>query len=196
MFKPQNMFKSPKVFFIFLLVGFQLVAQNKENRWVVGASVGVAKFSSEDSKFVGDQFIFQAPKLNASRYFFNGLTVDASLSFNTINKISGLFSNSIDYLSIDLGAKYDFGESNENLVPYIYGGTSFISANSEMTPTLNFGGGGTFWLNSRYGVNLQLLYKSAMTNTVNMRSHMYFSAGIIYSLKLRTLAPRLWSHNK
>ena len=196
MFKLQNMFMPSKVFLIFLFIGFQLAAQNKENRWVVGASVGVAKFSSEDSKIVGDQFIFQIPKINASRYFFNGLTVDAGLSFNTINKISGLFSNSIDYLSIDLGAKYDFGESNKNLVPYIYGGTSFISANSEMTPALNFGGGGTFWLNSRYGVNLQLLYKSAMTNTVNMRSHMYFSAGVVYSLKLRTLVPRLWNNNR
>lgn len=190
------MLKLQKVFLIFLFVGFQLVAQNKENRWVVGASVGVAKFDSENAKVVGDQFIFQVPKLNVSRYFFNGLTLDAGLSFNTINKVSGLFTNSIDYLSVDLGAKYDFGKSNENLVPYVIGGTSFISANSEMTPTLNFGGGGTFWLNSRYGVNLQLMYKSVMTTTVSMRSHTYFSVGVVYSLKLRTLVPRLWSHNK
>ena len=190
------MLKSQKVFLIFLFIGFQMVAQNKENRWVVGASVGMAKFNYVNAKIVGDQFLFQIPKLNVSRYFFNGLSLDAGLSFNTIDKISGLFNNSIDYLSIDLGAKYDFGKSNENLVPYIFGGTSFISANSEMTPTLNFGGGGTFWLNSRYGVNLQLLYKSVMTNTVSMRSHTYFSVGVVYSLKLRTLVPRLWSHNK
>jgi len=189
------MLKAQKVFLIFLFIGFQLVAQNKENRWVVGASVGMVKFSSEDSKVVGDQFIFQIPKLNVSRYFSNGLTVDAGFSVSAISKISGVFNNALNYLSIDVGAKYDFGQANENLVPYLYGGASFISANSEMTPTLNFGGGATFWLNARYGVSLQLLYKSVKTTTVSMRSHTYFSVGVVYSLNLRTLVPRLWSHN-
>ncbi len=182
-------------FMTFFFVGAQLVAQNKENKWVVGASVGMVKFSTEDAKVVGDQFVFQIPKLNVSRYFSNGITVDAGFSVSAINKISGMFTNSLDYLSIDLGAKYDFGMANENLVPYLYGGASFINANSEMTPTLNFGGGATFWLNPRYGVNLQLLYKSVKTETVSMRSHTYFSVGVVYSLKLRTLVPRLWSHN-
>lgn len=185
-----------KAFLLIFFVGSQLVAQNKENRWVVGAGIGVAKFSSENAKTVGDQFIFQAPKLNVSRYFFNGLTVDAALSFNTINKIDGLFSNSIDYFTFDLGAKYDFGTSKENLVPYAIGGLSFINANNEMSPALNFGAGGTFWLNSSYGVNLQLTYKSIFKSTENMSSHAYFSLGVVYSLKPRTLIPRLWSHNK
>jgi len=179
----------------FFFVGTQLVAQNKENKWVVGASVGMVKFNSVDSKIVGDQFVFQIPKLNVSRYFSKGITADVGLSVSAINKISGVFSNSLDYLSIDIGAKYDFGKANENLVPYLYGGASFISANSEMTPTLNFGGGGTFWLNPKYGVNLQLLYKSVKTITVSMRSHTYFSIGVVYSLKPRTMVPRLWSHN-
>ena len=190
------MLKYQKIFIIFLFIGFQLVAQNKENRWVIGASVGMVKFNSNDAKVVGEQFLFQVPRLNVSRYFFNGLTVDAGFSLNTINKISGLFSNSIDYFSVDVGAKYDFNTSNENLVPYAIGGLSFINSNSEMSPTLNFGAGGTFWLNSRYGVNLQLVHKSTFKSTVNMRSHMYFSVGVVYSLKLRTLVPRLWTHNK
>lgn len=190
------MFKPQKIFLIFLFVGFQLVAQNKHNRWAVGASVGMVKFSSENAKIVGDQFLFQMPRLNVSRYFFNGLTLDAAFSFNTINKISGLYSNNIDYFSVDLGVRYDFKKSNENLVPYLIGGFSAVNANSEMTPTLNFGGGGTFWLNPRYGVNLELVYKSVQTNPAKMRSHSYFSVGVVYSLGLRDLAPRLWSHNK
>ena len=71
-----------------------------------------------------------------------------------------------------------------------------MNSSSEMTPTLNFGGGGTFWLNSRYGVNAQLMYKYAMSKNVTMTSHSYFSVGIVYSLKLRTLAPRLWDQSK
>lgn len=190
------MFKSHKVLIIFLLIGFQLIAQNKENRWVVGAGVGLTKFSNSNSKIIGEQFNFQVPRLNVSRYFFDGLTLDAAISISTIDKVGDIISNSIDYYSFDLGVKYDFGKSNENLVPYAIGGASFISSNSKMTPTMNFGGGGTFWLNSRYGLNAQLMYKYAMSKNVSMTSHSYFSIGLIYSFKLRTLAPRLWDKNK
>jgi hypothetical protein len=195
MFKPQNMFTPKRVFLILLLIGIQSFAQNKENRWVVGTSIGVAKFSSEDSRSIGEQFIFQMPKLNVSRYFFNGLTVDAAISFNTINEISGVYKNSISYLSLDGGVKYDFGTSNDNLVPYAIFGGSLLKTTYKMTPTFNIGAGATFWLNSRYGINTQLLYKSSPETFESMRSHMYFSVGVVYSLKLRTLAPRLWNNN-
>ena len=191
MFKPHKLILLCCLFF-----GFQTVAQNKENKWVVGASVGVTKFSTSNSKITGEQFNFQVPRVNVSRYFFDGLTVDAAFAVNTIDNVGDIINNSIDYFSIDFGAKYDFGKSNENLVPYAIGGFSFVNSSSEMTPTLNFGGGGTFWLNSRYGVNAQLMYKYAMSKNVTMTSHSYFSVGIVYSLKLRTLAPRLWDQSK
>ena len=112
------MFKSLKLFIVLLFVGFQTIAQNKENKWVVGAGIGVAKFASEDAKVVGDQFNFQLPKVN---------------------------------------------------------------------------GGGTFWLNPRYGINVQLLFKNVLKDTATAKPHIYFSTGIVYSLKLRTLIPRLWN---
>lgn len=183
-------------FLIFFFIGAQLVGQNKENKWVVGASIGMVKFSSEDSKFIGDQFIFQMPKLNVSRYFYNGLSLDAAVSFNTINEIGSLYKNNVSYLSLDGAIKYDFGMSNDNLVPYVVLGSSLLKTTYKMTPTFNIGAGGTFWLNSRYGFNTQLLYKTSPKSFGSMRSHTYFSFGLVYSLKLRTLAPRLWSHNK
>ncbi|GEM_PF-1398336 len=189
------MFKSPKIFLLLFFIGFQIVAQNKNNRWVVGASIGVVKFASEDSKFIGEQFIFQMPKLNVSRYFYNGFTVDAAISFNTINEIPSFYKNSISYLSLDGAVKYDFGTSNDNLVPYILLGGSFLKTTYKMRPTINVGGGGTFWLNSRYGLNTQLLYKYSPESVGSMRSHAYFSFGAVYSLSIRTLAPRLWDNN-
>lgn len=190
------MIKILKVFLVFFFVGFQLVGQNKENKWVVGASLGVVKFASEEAKFIGEQFIFQMPKLNASRYIYNGLTLDAAVSFNTINKIGELYSNSVSYLSFDGAVKYDFGTSNDNLVPYVLFGSSLLKTTYKMTPTFNVGFGGTFWLNSRYGFNTQLLYKASPETFESMRSHTYFSFGLVYSLKPRTLVPRLWSGNK
>lgn len=156
----------------------------------------MVKFSSEDSKVVGDQFIFQIPKLNVSRYFYNGLTLDAAISFNTINELGSLYTNSVSYLSMDGAAKYDFGTSNDNLVPYIVFGGRLLKTTYKMTPTFNIGAGGTFWLNSRYGFNTQLLYKSSAKSFGSMRSHTYFSFGLVYSLQLRTLVSMLWSHNK
>jgi hypothetical protein len=188
MLKPQN------IFLIFLFVGFQLVAQNQENRWVVGASFGVAKFSSEDVKVVGDQFILQVPQLNVSRYFFNGFTLDAGFSFSVIDEISGLYKNSVSYLSIDGAVKYDFGASNDNLVPYLLAGASLLKTTYKMTPTFNVGAGGTFWLNSTYGVNTQLIYKLSPETFESMGSHAYFSVGVVYSLSPRTLIPRLWNN--
>ena len=190
------MLKPQKVLLTFLFVGIQLVAQNKESRWAVSASFGVAKFSSEDAKFIGDQFNFQVPRLNVSRYFFNGLSLDAGISFTTINKIPGFYGNSVSYLSIDGATRYDFGTSNDNFVPYFLLGASLLKTTYKLTPTFNFGGGGTFWLNSRYGINVELLYKSSSSGFESMRSHTYFSVGAVYSLNLRNLAPRLWSRNK
>jgi len=189
------MSKFLKVFLIFFFVGYQLFGQNKENKWVVGASVGVVKFTSEDSQFIGEQFIFQMPKLNVSRYFYKGLTLDAAISFNTINEISGFYNNDVPYFSLDGAVKYDFGKSKENFVPYIMFGGSLLKTTYKMTPTFNIGAGGTFWLNSRYGANIQLLHKNSLETFGSMRSHTYFSVGVVYSLKLRAMIPRLWSSN-
>ena len=189
------MVKTLKFFLVFFFIGAQLVGQNKENKWVAGASIGVVKFTSKDSKFIGEQFIFQMPKLNVSRYFYNGFTVDAAISFNTINEIPGFYKNSVSYLSLDGGIKYDFGASNNNLVHYVVLGGSLLKTTYKMTPTLNVGAGGTFWLNSRYGLNTQLLYKYSLETFGSMRSHTYFSFGLVYSLSIRTLAPRLWNNN-
>jgi hypothetical protein len=185
-----------KVFLVLFFVGAQVVGQNKENKWVVGVSIGVVKFASEDSKFIGEQFIFQMPKLNVSRYFYNGLTVDAAISFNTIDEIGSLYKNNIPYLSFDGAVKYDFGASNDNLVPYVLLGGSLLKTTYKLTSTVNVGAGATFWLNSRYGLNTELVYKSSPETYESMRSHTYFSVGLVYGLNLRTMAPRLWSHNK
>ena len=190
--KKMQMFKTKKIILIFLCVGSQLVAQNLEKKWTIAASVGVAKFSSIDARATGDQFVVQIPKLNMSRYLSKGVTLDVGFSAGVIDRVSGVFDNSTDYFSMDIGSRYDFRQSNQNLVPYLFAGTSFVNVNKEFTPTLNIGGGAVFWLSSKYGVQPQLLYKTVQTSAIHMRSHVYFSIGFVYSLKHRILVPRLW----
>ena len=171
---------------------FQVEAQSSDSKWAFGAGIGLAKFSSSDSEFIGDQFNFQIPRISASRYFFYGLTLDAAASFNTINKLPGI-ENTVNYLSLDGAIKYDFGRSQDDLVPYLSLGGSIVKTQYKMTPTLNFGGGGTFWFNSTYGVNSQLIYKYSQSSFESMRSHVYFSIGVVYSLNPRIGTPRLWN---
>ena len=186
--------KSIKLFLVFLGVGIQSFCQNADNKWTVSSALAAAKFSTTDAQVVGERFTFQIPQFNVSRYLYKGVTLDLGLSLGLFKQVPGFFTNSLQYTSFDVGARYDFRKSNENLVPYVYAGTSFIRANSEVTPTVNIGGGATFWVLSRFGLQPQLLYKSASKTNLSMRSHVYFSMGLVYSLKPRTLVSRLWSN--
>ena len=172
-----------------------LIAQSKDNKWVAGASVSVAKFESSEAEFIGDQFNFQIPRLHVSRYLASGWTLEVGLSFSTINKLPGIISNGASYFSGDTALTYDFGMSKENIVPYFAFGSSVVKMTRLMTPTFNVGGGGTFWLNPRYGLNMQMIYKYSPESFESMRSHYHFSIGMVYSLKLREMVSRLWQHN-
>ena len=190
------MFRAPILFIIALLFSFHLVAQSESNKWVVGAGISVAKFGNTDIGYIGDQFNFQIPRLNVSRHLFKGLTLDAGISFNTLDKIPGILENEVSYFSIDGATRYDFGMSNDNLVPYVVLGAGIVKTTGIMTPTYNFGGGGTYWLNSRYGINTQLIYKYSSENFTSMRSHLHFSVAVVYSLKQRSVIDRLWTNNR
>lgn len=186
--------KSIKFFLLFIGASIQAFCQNADNKWTVSSAVAAAKFSTTDALVVGERYTFQIPQLNVSRYLYKGVTLDLGMSLGVIKKLPGFFSNSLQYSSFDLGARYDFRKSNDNLVPYVYAGTSFIRANDEVTPTVNIGGGAIFWVLSRFGLQPQLLYKAASKTNENMRSHVYFSMGLVYSLKPRTMVHRLWNN--
>lgn len=172
-----------KIFILVLLIGHQANAQSEQNRWVVGAGFGVAKLLSADPTLSGEQFNFQAPKINATRYFFYGLSLDASVEISS------------SYLTIDGSVRYDFGTSNNNFVPYLVVGSSVVKVPDTRALTLNVGGGATFWLSNRFGLNGQVTYKNSSSKSLSLRSHNYFSLGVVYSLEPRSFVSRLWDRN-
>lgn len=182
---------SIQILFI-LFIGYQSIGQSNESKWVLGASVSVAKFSFSDRSLIGDQYNFQVPRINISRYFFKELTLDASFSFNTIDEVAGLYKNATPYKALDIMVRYDFGTSFENFVPYVAFGGGLVQMTRRTTSTYNFGTGFTYWLNSNYGVNSQLLYKYSQQSYTSMRSHAFFSVGVVYSFKWRNHNPRVW----
>ena len=168
---------------IFIFLSFSLNSQNDDSKWVFGVSIGSVIYSDVDAKIVGGTYIDQIPRINISRYLFKNLTADAA--------IATTFIDSQKYTTFDGNLRYDFGTSFENVVPYVSIGGSFVSGN-QLTPTLNFGAGNTFWIFPNYGLNIQAMYKFSESRFESQFSHLYTTIGIIYSFKSRNMNRRLW----
>lgn len=160
-----------------------LNAQSFENKWVFGAHLGAGLYQDAAGKIVGGNIAGQIPRFTLSMYFKKGITLEGGFGLSTID--------SQKYNTFDGAIRYDFGRDTENSVPYVLLGGSFIYA-KELTPTLNFGIGNTFWIFPQYGLNIQMMYKFSENRFTSQRSHFYPSAGIVYSFKPRNLNHRLW----
>ena len=173
-----------KVIIIFLLAfTIHVKSQNKQQKWTAGISLAGAKYTLEAGKIVGGQVAFQVPRINISRYIFKGLSLD--FGFATA------LGDTQTYTTFDGSLRFDFGQSNYNVVPYILIGASSLKG-KVITGTMNLGVGNTFWLSSKYGLNFQLIYKYSKDIIQSQRSHLYPSLGLVYSFSARNLNPRIW----
>lgn len=174
------------IFSLLFLASSQFItAQNEDNKWTFGASLGSVVYSNTDAKLVGGAYVDQIPRVNLSRYMFKNITFDVAIATSLIDSDS--------YTTFDGFMRYDFGKSYDNVVPYLLLGGSFVSAKN-LTPTLNFGAGNTFWIFPNYGLNLQAMYKFSESrfNSFGQYSHLYTSIGLVYSFKSRNMNRRLW----
>ena len=171
---------------IFMFITLSLLSQNEDNKWTFGLDLASVKYSDEDGKILGGSFINQTPRISISKYMFSHIT------------FVGAFSTSIGdnqkYTTFDGLARYDFGTSKNNVVPYIYIGGSFIKAKA-LTPTVNFGAGSTFWFSEKYGLNLQVMYKFSQDKFASQKSHIMPSIGLVYSFGYRYLNTRIWGNS-
>ena len=177
-------FKNSIFFLLFFASIFIAKAQNIDSKWTFGMSAASAMYFEEDGQKIGGSFINQTPRITITRYLFNNLTMDVSYSTST-------FLDTQKYNSLDGILRYDFGTSYDNTVPYVLLGGSFITA-EQLTPTLNFGVGNTFWFMPNYGLNFQLMYKFSETKFASQYSHIFSSIGLVYSFKSRNMNVRLW----
>ena len=169
-----------KFLILILLISFSTNAQNENNKWVVGVSGSLVRFSNINR--VKDWHNFQAPKINIARYLFSGLTVDAGITLNAIN-ISPFVTNNFSYNSFDGNLRYDFNLSDNHLVPYLTVGASIVGPpstiqNSKSSGVLNVGFGGTFWVSSHLGLNTQISYKHSSEKVYSMTAHKQLTVGV------------------
>ena len=179
------MFITPKdmrttVIIIFLLAfTIHIKSQNIQQKWTAGISLAGAKYT-----YIGPPLVEVSPRLNISRYIFKGLTLDMGFAKDVIGDTQ-------TYTTFDGSLRFDFGQSNYNVVPYVLIGASALKG-KVITGTMNLGVGNTFWILPKYGLNFQLIYKYSRDIIQSQRSHLYPSLGLVYSFSARNLNPRIW----
>ena len=169
-----------------LIYTTSFLAQSKESKWTAGVSYALAKYTPEQSKIMGDQFVYQFPRLDVSRHLVGGFSLNAAIAAGQI-----IDPQLNEYLTLDATLRYDFNRSDDNAVPYLLLGVSSINGLISSS-TLNFGLGNTLWFSQQYGVNFQAMFRYSSDKTYLQKSHKYFSVGIVYSFVPRTLVRRLW----
>ncbi|WP_422089840.1 hypothetical protein [Tenacibaculum ovolyticum] len=156
-------------------------SQNLNDSWQIGIGIGVTKFSETDAAFIGDAYLFQTPVVNLTMPIGERLSLNGAMSFNTINDI-GIISNSANYFSMDGSLRYNFNAIFEKFAPYVFAGGSIVDSERKMTPTINIGAGGIYWLNDKIGINPQIYYKHSLESYESMRSHIQGTLSVVFKL--------------
>lgn len=158
-----------------------LFSQNLNDSWQIGVGFGITRFGADDVTFIGDKHQFQVPVLSITMPIGERLSIDGAASFNTIENI-GFIENTASYFSLDASLRYNFNAVLEKFSPYVFVGGSIVDSDRKMTPTLNFGAGGIYWITDNIGINPQLYYKHSFEAYESMRSHIQGTLSVVFKL--------------
>ncbi|WBX71240.1 hypothetical protein [Tenacibaculum retecalamus] len=166
---------------IILCCSMNLFSQNLNDSWQIGIGMGVTKFSESDAAFIGDAYQFQVPVLSITMPIGERLSIDGAMSINTIDDV-GFIQNVASYFSLDGSVRYNFNAVLEKFSPYVFVGGSIVDSDRKMTPTINLGAGGIYWITDKIGVNPQVYYKHSLENYESMRSHIQGTLSVVFKL--------------
>lgn len=164
-----------------LFCSINLFSQNLNDSWQIGIGMGVTKFSESDVAFIGDQYLFQVPVVSITMPVGERLSINGAMSLSIINDI-GVISNSVNYFSMDGSFRYNFNALLDKFSPYVFVGASIVDSERKMTPTVNLGAGGIYWVTDKVGINPQLYYKHSLESYESMRSHIQGTLGVVFKL--------------
>ncbi|MGG6229725.1 hypothetical protein [Tenacibaculum sp. SDUM215027] len=166
---------------IFTCLTTSVFSQNLNDSWQIGVGFGITKFSENDAAFIGDQYLFQVPTVSLTMPIGDRFSLDGAMSFNTIDDV-GFIKNSVKYFSMDASFRYNLNAMFNKFAPYVFIGGSVVDSERKMTPTLNVGGGGIYWVSDNIGINPQLYYKHSFEGYESMRSHIQGTLGVVFKL--------------
>jgi hypothetical protein len=168
----------------FLLISFgNFVAQDGSRSWSVGLNSSSVLYSEKDGLVVGGRHIAIIPGVSLSKYIGNKTTISFTLSKS--------IKDSQKYLSSDVNLNYELLNPDYKLRIYVLSGIGIVNL-LETGVTLNLGSGGTLWITDRFGLNGQLIYKLSALGGDLQKSHIFGTAGIVYSLNLGGYNSRIW----
>ena len=171
-------------FLAFLLISINKInAQESARSWSIGLNSSSVLYSEKDGPVVGGRYIAIIPGVSLSKYIGNKMTVSFTLS-KSIQDVQ-------KYVSTGANLNYELFNPAYKLRIYALGGISIVNL-LETGITLNLGGGGTLWMTDRIGFNGQLMYKLSALGGDFQRSHIFGTAGIVYSLNLGGSSSRIW----
>lgn len=166
---------------IFTCLTTSVFSQNLNDSWQIGVGFGITKFSESDAAFIGDQYLFQVPTVSLTMPIGDRFSLDGAMSFNTIDDV-GFIKNSAKYFSMDASFRYNLNAVLDKFAPYVFIGGSVVDSERKMTPTLNVGAGGIYWVSDNIGINPQLYYKHSFEGYESMRSHIQGTLGVVFKL--------------
>lgn len=167
---------------LFILTSSFLSAQEINKLYSFGLNSTSVLYSEKDASVVGGRYIAFIPGISISKYLGNKITVSAMFSKS--------MGDNQNYFSSDFNLTYDILNPKYSLRTYVLAGMGLVSL-IETDLTLNIGGGATWWISDKIGLNGQLVYKLNPLNGEFQKPHFFGSAGLIYSFDFSDNT-RLW----
>ena len=172
-----------KIIILFLLINTNLSAQNsKAKHWVLGMELNVVDddgrrpILAPKNFFNGLNFLPFPTAFSFEYYLKDNFSMELSESVNTyeVGEFVDGASNpkNIFFMALDFNAKYSFNSLYSSLSfskkinwfdPYIMAGFGVTHRNA-IVPTFNGGGGATFWVSKKIGVNIQSMGKLSFSD--------------------------------
>jgi len=175
------MFYKRLAFLIVLTICSLVSAQTRNNEWQVGVGFGITRFADDYAQSINDKHQLQVPRFNITFPIIENVSIDTAVSVNTFGL--EIIENSAFYFSTDISARYHY-EVTQWFFPYVFLGASAVNSDYKIAPSLNLGGGVTFWINNLVGLNAQTYYKNTLDSSEYSRSHLQFTGGLVFAIDM------------
>jgi hypothetical protein len=170
------------LFSLSILSTIGVQSQDINNKWAINIGAGLVIYPGKYDPNMSFKYSEQFPRISISRFMFKNITFSGALSISPNQRKK--------YTTFDGEMRYDFGTSENIISVYALLGGSFIDK-KKVLPTLNFGAGGTLWINDSWGLNSQLMYKYIPDVAKRyQKPHIYAGGGIVYRFSNQTASQK------
>lgn len=167
---------SKLAFLLIMILGITNVqAQDKNNPWVVFTGANAVDFLPIGSNVIvpqgiastpdfGDKLYIGAPSFGITRYLGKGFSIEASSSYNRINRFIANNNDEVGWFNVDGTLQYNFKNlMNESswFDPFVGVGGGHYWLDDHGTGTFNANLGFNFWISKNVAITIDTNFKTA-----------------------------------